>query len=115
MEFVPGALDLIARLAAREDQGHVQNLPVLGLDPPAPTRIADLRAIGQDGKPRAELWGLAWHSPTAFPGLAYCLGGARSSSAAGRPNSSTRRPVAGPIKKTPLRRISPEPRLLLFY
>jgi choline dehydrogenase-like flavoprotein len=54
---------------------HVQNLPVLGLDPPGPTRIADLRAIGQDGKPRAELWGLAWHSPTPFPGLAYCVGG----------------------------------------
>ena len=35
---------------------HVQNLPVLGLDPPGATRIADLRAIGQDGKPRAELW-----------------------------------------------------------
>ncbi|PYQ64471.1 MAG: hypothetical protein DMF53_07400 [Acidobacteria bacterium] len=54
---------------------HVQNLPVLGLDPPGATRIADLRAIGQDGKPRAELWGLAWHSPTPFPGLAYCVGG----------------------------------------
>jgi hypothetical protein len=54
---------------------HVQNLPVLGLDPPGPTRIADLRATGQDGKPRAELWGLAWHSPTPFPGLAYCVGG----------------------------------------
>lgn len=54
---------------------HVQNLPVLGLDPPGPTRIADLRAAGQDGKARAELWGLAWHSPTPFPGLAYCVGG----------------------------------------
>ncbi len=54
---------------------HVQNLPVLGLDPPGPTRIADLRAAGQDGKPRSEVWGLAWHSPTPFPGLAYCVGG----------------------------------------
>lgn len=54
---------------------HVQNLPVLGLDPPGATRIADLRASGQDGKPRAEIWGLAWHSPTPFPGLAYCVGG----------------------------------------
>jgi choline dehydrogenase-like flavoprotein len=54
---------------------HVQNLPVLGLNPPGPTRIADLRAAGLDGKPRAELWGLPWHSPTAFPGLAYCVGG----------------------------------------
>lgn len=54
---------------------HVQNLPMLGLNPPGPTRIADLRAIGQDEKPRAELWGLPWHSPVPFPGLAYCIGG----------------------------------------
>ncbi len=54
---------------------HVQNMPMLGLNPPGPTRIADLRAAGQDGKPRSEVWGLAWHSPTPFPGLAYCIGG----------------------------------------
>jgi choline dehydrogenase-like flavoprotein len=56
---------------------HVQNLPLLGLNPPGPTRIADLRGLGQDldKKPRAEVWGLAWHSPTPFPGLAYCVGG----------------------------------------
>jgi choline dehydrogenase-like flavoprotein len=54
---------------------HVQNLPVLGLNPPGPTRIADLRASGQDQKPRAEVWGLAWHSATPFPGLAYAVGG----------------------------------------
>jgi choline dehydrogenase-like flavoprotein len=54
---------------------HVQNLPMLGLNPPGPTRIADLRAIGQDQVPRSEVWGLAWHSPTPFPGLAYCIGG----------------------------------------
>ncbi len=54
---------------------HVQNLPMVGLDPPGATRIADLRANGQDGKPRAELWGLPWHSPTPFVGLAYCVGG----------------------------------------
>ena len=54
---------------------HVQNMPLLGLNTPGPTRIADLRAAGQDGKPRNELWGLAWHSPTPFPGLAYCVGG----------------------------------------
>ena len=54
---------------------HVQNMPILGLNPPGPTRIADLRAIGQDGKPRNEVWGLAWHSPTPFAGLAYCVGG----------------------------------------
>lgn len=54
---------------------HVQNLPVLGLGPAGPTRIADLRQAGQDGRPRAEVWGLAWHSPVPFPGLAYCVGG----------------------------------------
>ena len=55
---------------------HTQNLPLLGLNPPAPTSIADLRAAGQDGQPRAEVWGLAWHSRDAlFPGLAYCIGG----------------------------------------
>lgn len=54
---------------------HVQNMPMLGLDVPGKTSIADLRATGQDGKPRNEVWGLAWHSRTQFPGLAYCLGG----------------------------------------
>ena len=54
---------------------HVQNLPELGLNPPGPSRIADLRAIGQDKNPRNELWGLPWHSPIAFPGLAYTIGG----------------------------------------
>jgi choline dehydrogenase-like flavoprotein len=54
---------------------HVQNLPLQGLPVPSATSIADLRASGQDGQPRAEVWGLAWHSSTPFPGLAYCLGG----------------------------------------
>jgi choline dehydrogenase-like flavoprotein len=54
---------------------HVQNLPVVGLGVPGATSIADLRAVGQDGKPRLELWGLPWHSSTRFTGLAYCLGG----------------------------------------
>lgn len=54
---------------------HVQNLPMLGLNVPGKTSIADLRASGQDGKPRNEVWGLAWHSNEQFPGLAYCLGG----------------------------------------
>jgi choline dehydrogenase-like flavoprotein len=55
---------------------HVQNMPLqwLGVPPPA-TSIAELRDLGQDGQPRAEVWGLAWHSSTRFPGLAYCLGG----------------------------------------
>lgn len=57
---------------------HVQNLPVLaGLGVPGATSIQDLRNQGQFGldKPREEVWGLPWHSPTKFPGLAYCVGG----------------------------------------
>jgi choline dehydrogenase-like flavoprotein len=49
---------------------HVQNLPMLGLGPPAPTNV-------DPGVPRAEVWGLPWRSNVAggFPGLAYCVGG----------------------------------------
>jgi choline dehydrogenase-like flavoprotein len=57
---------------------HVQNLPLLaGLNVPGATSIQDLRNQGQFGpdKPREEVWGLAWHSSTKFPGLAYCIGG----------------------------------------
>ena len=56
---------------------HVQNLSVGfgGLGSPPATSIADLRAAGQDGKPRNEVWGLPWHANQKFPGLAYCLGG----------------------------------------
>jgi choline dehydrogenase-like flavoprotein len=49
---------------------HVQNLPVLGLNPPGP--------VEKDPKiARAEFWGLPWVSNVrgGFPGLAYCLGG----------------------------------------
>jgi choline dehydrogenase-like flavoprotein len=54
---------------------HVQNMPLQGLPVPPATSIAELRSLGQDGQPRAEVWGLPWHSSTSFPGLAYCLGG----------------------------------------
>src|SRR5438046_1318102 len=54
---------------------HVQNLPLLWGGVPGPTSIADLRAAGRDGQPREEVWGLAWHSSTPFPGLAYTVGG----------------------------------------
>ncbi len=54
---------------------HTQNLPVLGLGVPGPTTIAELRAQGQEKQARQEVWGLAWHSPVRFPGLAYCVGG----------------------------------------
>ena len=54
---------------------HVQNLPMLGLDVPTATSIANLRGSGQDRVARNEVWGLAWHSNVDFPGLAYCVGG----------------------------------------
>lgn len=54
---------------------HVQNLPMIGLDVPGATSIADLRAAGQATTPRNEVWGLAWHSDIPFTGLAYCVGG----------------------------------------
>ena len=49
---------------------HVQNLPMLGLNPPGP--------VEKDPRiPRNEVWGLPWVSDVrgGFPGLAYCLGG----------------------------------------
>jgi choline dehydrogenase-like flavoprotein len=55
---------------------HVQNMPLQWQGvPPGATSIAELRNLGLDQQPRAEVWGLAWHSSTRFPGLAYCLGG----------------------------------------
>jgi choline dehydrogenase-like flavoprotein len=54
---------------------HVQNLPLLWGGVPGPTSIQDLRAAGRGGQPREEVWGLAWHSGTPFPGLAYTVGG----------------------------------------
>ena len=54
---------------------HVQNIPMMGINVPSPTSIADLRSTGQSTNPRNEVWGLPWHSSTKFPGLAYCLGG----------------------------------------
>ena len=48
---------------------HVQNLPMLGLNPPGPSV--------NDPGPQAEVWGLPWQTdvPKGFPGLAYCIGG----------------------------------------
>lgn len=56
---------------------HVQNLPTVGLNAAGATSIKELRDQGQFGpdKPRAEVWGLPWHSPVKFTGLAYALGG----------------------------------------
>lgn len=42
---------------------------------PSPTSIAALRAQGIATQPRNEVWGLTWHSPVPFTGIAYCLGG----------------------------------------
>ena len=57
---------------------HVQNLPMLRLYDPPSTSIAELQPDpAQRGNIRArnEVWGLAWHSPERFTGLAYCVGG----------------------------------------
>src|SRR5215472_9849825 len=56
---------------------HVQNLPMIGLNVPGATSIQNLRNRGQFGpdKPREEVWGLPWHSPMPFTGLAFCVGG----------------------------------------
>ncbi len=56
---------------------HAQNLPMLGLGVADAVHLGELRQRSADAQ-RAwakDLWGLAWHSPTKFPGLAYGLGG----------------------------------------
>lgn len=57
--------------------GHVQNLPMMGLNVPDPTSIAELRTnpVAAQKQKDSEVWGLPWHSPTPFTGLAYCIGG----------------------------------------
>lgn len=56
---------------------HAQNLPPLGLGAPSPTSVAALKAMTPKEQRNwaKEVWGLAWHSSTPFPGLAYTLGG----------------------------------------
>ena len=56
---------------------HVQNMPMIGLATADPTSIAELQNKSAQDQQRwsKEVWGLAWHSQTPFPGLAYCLGG----------------------------------------
>jgi choline dehydrogenase-like flavoprotein len=49
---------------------HVQNLPDMGFDVPAP-----LDPARDPGVPRALVWGLPWRGNVPFPGLAYCAGG----------------------------------------
>lgn len=57
---------------------HGQNLPMLRLYDPGPTSIAALQPDPTQRstiKARNEVWGLPWHSPEPFTGLAYCVGG----------------------------------------
>jgi len=51
---------------------HLQNLPGIGLSAPGSVAVTD---NSKDPGPRNVCWGIPWHSDTAFPGLAYCLGG----------------------------------------
>ena len=60
---------------------HVQNIPMQGLGVPDKILLSKIQAWQAANDQRAlhqwnkELWGLPWHSPTEFPGLAYCVGG----------------------------------------
>ena len=60
---------------------HFQNLPMIGLGVADKIHLATLQQWQQQGNVDAirkwskEVWGLTWHSPEQFPGLAYCLGG----------------------------------------
>src|SRR5437660_422754 len=51
---------------------HVQNLSKIGLNPGGATVVG---SNTQDPGVRERVWGSPWRSKTAFPGLAYCLGG----------------------------------------
>jgi choline dehydrogenase-like flavoprotein len=51
---------------------HLQNLPGIGLTAASPAAVI---LNSQDRGPRNVVWGIPWHSGTAFPGLAYCIGG----------------------------------------
>ncbi len=51
---------------------HVQNLSRIGLNAGGAVVV---ESNGQDPGAREQVWGTPWRSKTAFPGLAYCLGG----------------------------------------
>src|SRR5689334_4199236 len=51
---------------------HVQNLSRIGLNVPSAVAV---RSNSNDPGPRERVWGYAWRSNVAFPGLAYCMGG----------------------------------------
>ncbi len=60
---------------------HVQNIPMPGVAVPDAIHLATIQAWQAANDQPAlhqwskELWGLAWHSPAKFPGLAYYVGG----------------------------------------
>jgi choline dehydrogenase-like flavoprotein len=60
---------------------HVQNIPLAGFTGPDPIHLATIQQWQANNDIQAfrnwnrEVWGLAWHSPHKFPGLAYCVGG----------------------------------------
>lgn len=60
---------------------HVQNIPLAGFTGPDAIHLATIQQWQANNDARAfrrwnrEVWGLAWHSPHKFPGLAYCVGG----------------------------------------
>ena len=63
-------------------QSHIQNLPQqLGGTIGGPSY---LRSRDDPSGTQNVVWGMPWISNEAFPGLAYCVGGARCSGAAGR-------------------------------
>lgn len=60
---------------------HMQNIPLAGFGGPDPIHLATIQQWQANNDERSfrnwnrEVWGLAWHSPHKFPGLAYCVGG----------------------------------------
>jgi choline dehydrogenase-like flavoprotein len=60
---------------------HVQNIPLAGFGGPDPIHLATIQQWQANNDESTfrnwnrEVWGLAWHSPHKFPGLAYCVGG----------------------------------------
>lgn len=51
---------------------HVQNLPRIGLNA---GKLVAVPSDKEDPGTTERVWGYPWRSTTAFPGLAYCLGG----------------------------------------
>jgi choline dehydrogenase-like flavoprotein len=56
---------------------HGQNLPMVGLGVADPSSVAEYNSRNEAERRnwRKNAWGIAWHSTTPFPGLAYTVGG----------------------------------------